>query len=517
MRPRPLSEAASAPALAVALALSCGSPPSPTAPAFPTTPRQCDEGKQRLLRVLRLLPAEGRHVEVQASLPIAPLDGVVGAGGLLEIDGERLRLDGSPLDGASKAQRLEALRRALVDRPPEAGRLYVAAERSLYVNQLRAVLESVPAGVEPRLVFSSPLPAQVEQEDWTRDIRLAKTAEDRKVIAEEAYRAHAKCPAIHAAVAAAADVLPARRWSVLRVALREAIERCDCADLDARGLEQLLIAEQRAGAATLGSIPIAFARDARCGASIPLQSMQWLVDEVTAFDEEFSGAAEGQEVQFETVIDNDRLLNYLCQALPGETVAAVQRARGQLYFRPHAEGAPAAPCQAWGFRPLTPISAMGNWTGATAEGGVRMHYWLGAEEIRVYGPAPDASSKATDAREWACAQELGFVGIDQHSVHLEDGSRWYFDEASCEAETDPATAVRGCIARAALGLPIPPAESLGTEEEQADREAVDPASSGQSHVGPGEPGSEAGNEPEEERPSAPGKESESESESESER
>jgi hypothetical protein len=136
-------------------------------------------------------------------------------------------------------------------------------------------------------------------------------------------------------------------------------------------------------------------------------------------------------------------------------LASLQRARHTFYWK--VRGIPR--CQPWQFEPLAPGSPMGSWRRVDdgAAQPLTLHYWQGAEEIRLYGPVSDAGSKPTDDRPWACAQDFRMRGIDAQSIQLENG-RWFFTEAACQQATEDEAAFPGCVAALAGGPPeIPPA------------------------------------------------------------
>jgi hypothetical protein len=244
-----------------------------------------------------------------------------------------------------------------------------------------------------------------------------------------------------------------QRWPALRSALLQALPSCQCNQLDAAGLRELVLAEQRAGAAAVGSLPFEFMRDERCGASFGLSPVQKVVQEIESFDEKFAGAYADEALAFDQVVTNERLLNYLCQALPGETLASLQRERRTFYWKvpgfPH--------CQAWQFEPAAPGSPMGTWRrrGEHGQLPLAVHYWQGAEEIRLYGPLPDDTSKPTDERNWSCDQDFRMRGIDGQSIELETG-RWFFEAEACERASDAQATFPGCVT-ALAGGPYDPA------------------------------------------------------------
>src|SRR5690606_14731597 len=129
----------------------------------------------------------------------------------------------------------------------------------------------------------------------------------------------------------------------------------------------------------------------------------------------------------------------------------LQRARATVYWR-----VPADPsCQAWTFEPLSSGAPMGTWKRAGSEP-LALHYWQGAEQLRLFGPA-ETKSKPTDKRSWACDQNLDMVGIDDSSIALEQG-RWYFSEAACERAAAEQAALPGCVGRLAAGTTAEGAE-----------------------------------------------------------
>jgi hypothetical protein len=247
---------------------------------------------------------------------------------------------------------------------------------------------------------------------------------------------------------------PIERWPALRSALLTALPQCNCKDLDSEPLRELFIAEQRAGAAAVGAVPFDFLRDERCGASFGLSPVQKVVQDIQAFDEEFAGRYGHESVDFAQVVTNERLLTYLCPALPGETFAAMQRARHTFYWKVRGR----KECQAWQFEPLAPGSPMGTWRrqGSNDCPPLAIHYWQGAEEVRLFGPLPTKDSKPTDDHPWACDQDFKLRGIDAQSIELEKG-RWFFERDSCEKASDDA-AFTGCMSALAGGPPeMPPA------------------------------------------------------------
>jgi hypothetical protein len=277
----------------------------------------------------------------------------------------------------------------------------------------------------------------------------------RHALAREAYRKHARCAPVQHALDGVAAGDPLERWPALRSALLGALPQCACTDLDSDPLREMLLAEQRAGAAAVGAVPVDFMRDERCGATFGMSPVQKVVQQIQAYDEEFSGQYGRASVDFAQVVTNDRLLTYLCPALPGETLAALQRLRHTFFWKVRG----IENCQAWQFEPLAPGSPMGTWRRPGSDAGppLAIHYWQGAEEIRLYGPPPSADSKPTDDHVWACDQNFRMRGVGPSSIELEHG-RWYFDRDACQKASDEEATFPGCIAALAGGPPeLPPA------------------------------------------------------------
>jgi hypothetical protein len=376
-------------------------------------------------------------------------------------------LDGTLIGGASKDDRLENLRARLAEWSAQIATgdkrtIYVAAAPERQVRELRRPLGVLPEGVRVRLLFRAPptpLPDQRSRTGYelAQEILSERDPARRAALARKGYRSFSKCDAIIDAAAEADGQSPAERWPQLRQGLLSATQSCSCESLRAGDLKHLVVAEQRAGSLALGSIPLTFLKDERCGASMPRRSIQKLLTQIEKFDAEFAGDFQEDGLAFEQVVTNERLLNYFCDALPGETLAALQKARRTLYFRVGATQT----CQAWTFSPLAPGSPMGTWKRRGGEP-LALHYWQGAEEIRVFGPAAPGS-RPTDDRDWPCDQTLQIDGIDDSSIQLERG-RWFFDEASCRKATDPEP-LGGCVGRVASGEDVATDESASKEGE----------------------------------------------------
>lgn len=447
----------------IASCLACRQSAVPPAEA-PLSPEQCQMNRSSLLDLLESLPDEGLALRGRADLPVASLGGVIGAGRVVDVAPDALLLDGQVLPGSGTGERLEELGRRLAEgavptpEQPSVPRplIYLAAPGNLDVRTLRAYLGAIPRGYDVHLVFQAPAPEASSPSAATSasDRLLSETdLATRHSVAREAYREHARCAQVQTAVDGVAAGDPIERWPALRRALLEALPECSCRDLDSEPLRDLLLAEQRAGAAAVGAVPFDFMRDERCAASFGLSPVQKVVQDIQAFDEEFAGRYGHESVDFAQVVTNERLLTYLCPALPGETLAALQRVRHTFFWKVRGGDS----CQAWQFEPLAPGSPMGTWRRQGKESGAPLafHYWQGAEEIRLYGPVPAADSKPTDERAWACDQDFRMRGIDAESIALEKG-RWFFARDACERASDDA-AFPGCIEALAGGPPeLPP-------------------------------------------------------------
>jgi hypothetical protein len=422
---------------------------------------QCQANRTSLIELLESLPEKGLALRGRTDLPVASLGGVIGAGQVVDIAADSVLLDGKSIDGQNPTERLEELGKRLAEgaQTPSVPRplLYLAAPGSMDVRTLRSYLGRIPREYDLHLVFQAPVPEGSGPQSGASVAERLLSEMDlptRHALARAAYREHARCQPVQAAVDGVAAGDPVERWPALRAALIGALQQCDCKDLDSEPLRELLLAEQRAGAAAVGSVPVDFMRDERCGASFGLSPVQKVMQEIQAFDEEFAGRYGHESIDFAQVITNERLLTYLCPALPGETLAALQRLRHTFYWKIRGVES----CQGWQFEPLAPGSPMGTWRRQGGDAGppLAIHYWQGAEEIRLYGPLPSADSKPTDERVWACDQDFHMRGIDASSIELEHG-RWFFDRDTCQKASDEAS-FPGCIAALAGGPPeMPPA------------------------------------------------------------
>ena len=429
---------------------------------------QCSESQARLVDLLEALPERGLAMRGRNDLPLATLGGVIGSGRVVDISEEALLLDGEPLPGLTIEDRIRSLRERLAPAPgaetsaPSPRVLYVAANRDLDVRSLRNYLAAVPRSYELHLVFQSP-PSDTQESgegaSFADQLRSERDLPTRHALAREAYARHARCTDLLTAVDAVPAANPNERWPELRRALIETVPRCSCTELDSNELREIVLAEQRAGAAAVGSMPFEFMRDERCGATFGLSPLQKIVQDIEAFDAEFAGGYNRESLDFEQVVTNERLLTYLCQALPGETLAALQRKKHTFYWK--VQGLER--CQPWQFEPLSPGSPMGTWRRKSAESEtpLAMYYWQGAEEIRLYGPITDPESKPTDEREWTCSQNFHMRGIDSVSIELDTG-RWFFEAEACDKAKPEGATFTGCVTALAGGPPEEPPTAPAT-------------------------------------------------------
>jgi hypothetical protein len=178
---------------------------------------------------------------------------------------------------------------------------------------------------------------------------------------------------------------------------------------------------------------------------MPRRSVKKLLEQMADFDAEFAGSFQDGALRFNQVLTDARLLNTFCNALPGETLAALQRARSTLYWRVRADAA----CQPWQFEPLAAGAPLGTWKRVRAQSAqdtpLSFHYLQAAEEIRLVGPVVDGSgSNPTDRREWACEANFRMIGVDANSIQLEQG-RWFFSRQACDGAPASEATFPGCV------------------------------------------------------------------------
>lgn len=426
----------------------------------------CDERKQRLVAFLERLPESSSVASVSVELPSSTLGSPPGPGRTLELSESGLRIDGvavPPGEADSQFDRFVLAFAAEVEvekrRDPSARlALYVAAADNVTIGELRRYLARVPDGVPLRLlVRANTREARLEAEPGTPE-RAREIAEGllteldsarRASLSSEGYDAFSNCAPFDEGAAQSVALSSRERWPALKRHALATLPACSCEDFDSLALRVLFAAEQRAGAATIASVPFSFVKDERCGASMPLRSVKTLLAQMEQFDAADSADFRNDAVTFDAIITNERLREQFCDALPGETLAALGRARRTVYWR-----LAGAECDAWQFEPMTKGAPMGTLRRVKSQQGrapVSFHYWQAAEQLGVFGPLTDGvASKPTDTRAFPCRQDLALAAVDAHGIQLENGGM-YFSEAACQAASG-ATSTQGCVATFAAGL-----------------------------------------------------------------
>jgi hypothetical protein len=404
------------------------------------------------------LPGRPVQSPTHVAIPDSTLGSAPGSGPLVEISSTELFLDGTRISEPTLAERVRRFNEwldsgagqsttqsASGSSAPSVRALYVAASADLDVQTLRAFVGRVPRTFDLRLLVhvpavpKAPGDAPVAARELARQLLVEPDPKRRTDLATSGWSQFSGCPAIDAAEQSASTGAPEGRWSRLQAALLSAIPHCDCRRLDTTSLRLLVSAEQRAGVATLGWLPLSFIRDERCDASMALRAMKKLVRQIEAFDAEFSGGFRDDAMSFDDVLVNDRLRVSFCDALPGETLAAKQRQHATLYLR----GA-GGDCEGWTFEPEAPGAPMGTWTRTAGGEPMSYYYWQAAEDLRVYGPADKkVSAKASAAHDFACEATVRLTGIDDDAIVSEKG-RWFFDAAACRRSSEQAASLDVC-------------------------------------------------------------------------
>ncbi len=411
------------------------------------------------MEVLAQLPEEGLAAPIEVSLPSSTLSGTFGKGTIVELSPSRLAVDGNEITAKDKREQLTELRRLIADVDQQQP-VYIAAAWDLDVATLHAYLEAIPEQYELKLLFSVP-PAPTPKDDavaeTASDLASAVLAErdvsKRHALADAGYESLAQCTAVGQALPSLKGLSVRERWPRVRALMQEKLPSCQCEELDADALRHLLVAEQRAGTFSLGSIPASFLRDRRCSAAMPMDSMQQVLDEIDAFDAEFAGDWKEDALVFDKVVTDDRLLVYMCVALPDETLAYVQETGAELFWRVPGSDV----CQAWRFEQLAHGAPMGTWR--RADPGAQplaVHYRQGGSEIRLFGPVRGPESNPTDPGPWPCNEDMKLTAVSERGFELEKNGRWYFDRATCESAPASEARLSGCVANLAAGITPPP-------------------------------------------------------------
>jgi hypothetical protein len=420
------------------------------------TPAACAAEHAELVAFVDHLPARALGAELRSDLPLSTLGMAPGAGPVLSLTETSLSFDGEPLPPEAWAERARSV--------PATGSLYVAAAPDVTIRRLRTAVSPLPGSLDLKLLvrtagIAGAAPASTDTPEPAHAIAAQllneRDADAQKRLAQRAYAEFSNCSELISATAAVSGTNARERWPGVKQAFATNLPRCRCEAIDAPALRAVLSAEQRAGTATLGAVPLSFVRDERCDASMGLRSVKRLLEQIEKFDADNAGNYGDDAVRFEQIVTNDRLREQFCDALPGETFAALGKARASLYLRVAGSDA----CEAWRFEPLAPGAPMGTWRRVPAGGepALAFHYWLAAEEVSVFGPLDTTTaSKPTDERSWSCRENYKLIGIDGDSLTIE-GGRWFFNEASCRAAA-PVAALPGCVGVIASGAPpTPPA------------------------------------------------------------
>lgn len=411
----------------------------------------CEERQTQLVNVLQSLPDQTLNSPLTIPLPTATLAGAFGKGPVLEVHEARLWFEGKEVSGKTLEDRARALATVVATASLPKSNLYVAASANVDMRTLQTYLAVVPEAYELRLSFARP--AAGPEPTASADAADEEAAEDsvfsekllterdptaRREIAKAGYQEYSDCEAVDRAAAGQAQTPEATRWPALKRAMIEAVPRCACSDINPDGLRNLLVAEQRAGNVALGSMPAAFLKDTRCKASMPLRTVQQVLGDVENFEAEFSGSWDETGVRFEEVVTNERLLNYLCSAMPGELFESVSAEFTTVYVKT----AKAPQCRGYRLEPVARGAVFGTFratsspaTSSPATSGApdtSYHYRLGGNDLRVFGPLPTADSRATDEGPWACNKDLKLSDSDAVSIAVEGGGRFYFTANACE-------------------------------------------------------------------------------------
>jgi hypothetical protein len=450
-----------------ALTLACAPLVSCERPAAVNEPGpDCEAEKVELVRLVETLPERAMAREIRVKLPSSTLGGGLGPAPILEISEGWVALDGVAIEGTTHEQTIARLQQRLGELPqptepvanpaPEAGTasfdphtLYIAAAADTDVSTLQMYLRALPAATSPKLLFGAPSLADdpsLSGNDVAARMFAERDPKKRAALAKEAYAATASCQAVAEVARSVDGVTGEERWPKVRTGMLGALPSCACAELDAENLGSVLLAEQRSSGSAIGSLAIDFLSDDRCPAAMPLRSVQQLLGDVEKFEEEFSGQWQGDALSFEQILTNDRLLVYLCGALPGETLAFLQQARRTIWFKT-TQG-----CTPLGFAPLSRDAPMGTLRRVTpGASGVALHYRQFSEEIRLFGPVPNAESRPTDEGPWACTQDFHMTQVDASSIALESGGRWFFDEETCRTAPAADQFPAGCVSELVNG------------------------------------------------------------------
>ena len=414
----------------------------------------CDEDKRQLTSALSQMPEVAARAAFAVTLPSAALEGGIADGDVLELSASLVRLNGSPLLGSGTRAKVEALADALqaddVSAASDNKHLYLAVAEDVNIRFLHDFLRVIPQDRDLRLVFARPPLADsaggpAESLEPAERLLLEADPSERESIASQGYQQYSACEPLLQAVQSVNGTPPQERWLRLRPAVSSVLARCDCQTLDGEGLIRLLHAERRAGDVAFGSVTGNFLRDVRCRASIPLQSSGQVLRDIVRFDQEFSGDWEQDELVFSTVVTDERLLNYLCPAMPGEVLEAEARAVRSIYLK-----SDSGTCQEWAIEPIARGAPLGTFRSVKDER-LAFHYRIGGNQVQILGPANSAAESITSGGPWQCNEMVHLNDVTSTYLGLTGGGRWFFERAACRRSDAQGAAFSGCLSEVLNG------------------------------------------------------------------
>jgi hypothetical protein len=390
----------------------------------------CEQRQAQLVSVVKSLPEVVIAGPSHVALPQASLAGAYGQGTLLELDEPLVVFNGIKLVGNTQAERAEQLRAAALALPisQSSKPLYVAAQAGTDIRSLNTYLSVLPEPFDIHLTFVRP-PTETSEDSsaYADKLLLERNPQARRRIAMEGYDEYSDCEVLDTALTTLEAEPETTRFGKLKAAIENTVPQCRCSDIDPDGLRLLVAAEQRAGNVAIGSSPGNFLRDVRCRASMPLRSVQQVLTDMERFEDEFSGSWDSTGLTFEQVVTNDRLLNYLCGAMPGEIYEAISADFASLFVR----AATTPGCREFRLEPVARGAVFGTLR-AVDNPDQSFHYRLGGNDLRLFGPLPSAESSPTDGGPWACDKEHKLSASDATSLQVESGGRLFFTRSACE-------------------------------------------------------------------------------------
>jgi hypothetical protein len=86
---------------------------------------------------------------------------------------------------------------------------------------------------------------------------------------------------------------------------------------------------------------------------------------------------------------------------------------------------------------------------------------MGGNEMRLFGPITDgepvaepsadpanadaANGDSAPSDTFPCDQNVHLIGVEDTSIQVESGGRWFFNEAACRAAPSAGTPFLGCV------------------------------------------------------------------------